>query len=41
MVAKKRLKEEVFAQNMEHVKKLAAQTMLEQAVFAEIMENVP
>ena len=35
MVAQKRLKKEVFAQNMENVPKLVAQTRLEQEVFAE------
>ena len=41
MVAKKRLKEEVFAQNMEHVTKMVAQARLNQKVFAKVMENVP
>ena len=41
MVAKKRLKEKVFAKNMEHVTKMVAHTRLNQKVFAKVMENVP
>ena len=41
MIAQTRLKQEVFAQNMENVPKMVAQTRLKQEVFAEIMEYVP